>query len=314
MFNLLNIIQSVAPKDNRSQRAINIVKGRCVRQRNKLSECRQCFDACPSGALSWKEGSLHWQESLCQNCLLCTAICPVGAFQSGDISFVSIFKKLANIEHPVVGCYGQSQSKGHARVPCLGVFADVELLLAIDIFLGKSVQFDMTQCHKCRNGSVVEHLVNTTDRLAHDVRISLVSEDKQLNYVERQCNRREFFSLLRGGGQQPAEQSLEQIKPYSPPTDFRSKRPSLSRHLLLQAVNLHPDKRAHYENSFWPQIVIDSACQPCRICSTMCPTGALSKPKQQGSLPEIYAKKCVSCHLCETVCKHSAIRVSSSLK
>ena len=131
MFNFLSVLHSFAPQET----TISIHKGSCALQRYKRSNCQQCFAICPSGALSWGDGALLWNQAQCQNCLLCISACPLGALHSDTVSYVSILKKLQAAESPVLGCRGQGKTQGHARVPCLGVLANHELLLALSLIL-----------------------------------------------------------------------------------------------------------------------------------------------------------------------------------
>ena len=56
---------------------------RCLRMRFSESSCRRCIDICPHGAVTLDEG-LAIDAVRCQGCLLCTAVCPVGALEQNN--------------------------------------------------------------------------------------------------------------------------------------------------------------------------------------------------------------------------------------
>lgn len=304
MFNYLNLLQSFAPKET-----LSIQKGSCVRQRYKHSKCQRCFSVCPSGALSWQDGDIHWNQKQCQNCLLCTAVCPIGALSSDDVSYVSILKKLQALDSPILACSGQARTQGHARVPCLGIFADHELLLALTVALGKPLKLDMTQCSKCQNIIIIEQLEHTIRQLPQEVRVTLIFEQKHLDFRDRQCNRREFLGLFRADSKPPSANPVDQIQFSKPTTNYRSKRLSNSRSLLLQIIKHYPDRAAFADASFWPRAIFEPSCKHCKSCTSICPTGALSKSAGSAPPPSFQPQKCVNCKLCEEFCRQSAIRI-----
>uniref|UniRef100_UPI003BA226A4 YjjW family glycine radical enzyme activase n=1 Tax=Aeromonas jandaei TaxID=650 RepID=UPI003BA226A4 len=42
-------------------------------------DCSDCLAVCPSGALTMREGKVHWQEALCTDCDACLEACPRSA-------------------------------------------------------------------------------------------------------------------------------------------------------------------------------------------------------------------------------------------
>lgn len=42
-------------------------------------DCGDCLAVCPSGALTMREGKVHWQEALCTDCDACLEACPRSA-------------------------------------------------------------------------------------------------------------------------------------------------------------------------------------------------------------------------------------------
>lgn len=299
---IIQSIQSLVPKDT-----ISIQKGSCIRQRFKRSDCHRCLDICPSGALTWRAGNLHWSQDQCQGCLLCNAVCPTGALSSDDVSYVSLLKKLQNIESPVLACAGQSKTPGHARVPCLGVFAEQELLLAFSLALGKTLQLNMTRRRQCHNSAVVAPLENMVRQLPEDVQVKLVFDQDCLDFEERQCNRREFWGLIRPSLKSTDSSIVDQIQISKPPSDYVTKHLPASRDLLLQTIKLRPDRSKWITEQFWPRLHFNDNCQACNMCVAICPTGALSASEEALKPPTVTAERCVACSLCEDFCPHTAL-------
>lgn len=307
MFNYLKLIQSVAPKET-----LTLHKGSCVRQRYKRSDCAHCFDVCPTGALAWQGGELRRDEKLCQSCLLCTAVCPMGALISDDVSFVAIIKKLKEVAAPVLGCTRQAETQGHARVPCLGLWANRDLLFSLSLAVGKPVQLDMTQCRSCHNVKVVAALETACAELPEEGAIKLVQHQEQLDFQPRQCDRREFFSLFRGSRDTAAQDPVEGIQIDKPPTNYRSQRLPVGRSLLLQFLKIYPERAGLLKPSYWPRVSFTDSCRACQSCTSICPTGALAKTDRSVVSPAFNQRKCVTCKLCEEFCKRGAIHIEQA--
>ncbi len=46
---------------------------------DRCTRCGACIEACPKGALAWKDGNLDMDRYLCNGCGACVSICPAGA-------------------------------------------------------------------------------------------------------------------------------------------------------------------------------------------------------------------------------------------
>ncbi len=302
---LLNSLHSITP-----QGTISVHKGSCLRQRYKKSECQHCFTACPSGALSWAEGELSWNEKLCQGCLLCTAVCPMGALNADDVSLRGLLKKLQGAERPVLACHRQAKAQGHARISCLGLCADPELLMTWSLALKKPLKLNMTQCRNCQHQHIIEHLETAVRMLPKGFDVFLVFSQKELDFQDRQCDRREFLSLLQPPRKSAPATLADQLQIPPPPANYRSPRLPVSRSLLLQVIELFPENKGLFSEHYWPQAYFTESCKGCHACASVCPTGALSRPEMKGSPPAFNPQHCVSCGVCEEFCRQASINIS----
>jgi ferredoxin len=305
-------LQAFVPKD-----VLEIQRGSCVRHRFAKSNCRHCFDVCPSNALEWCEDGLHWDSGRCQECLLCAASCPSGALSGSEISFVALLQDLTDIEQPILACSTASKTTGHARLPCLGALANSELLLAMSLALGRPLRLNISACTDCRNVAVVTPLIKTRQRLAglqlpKGSAAELVFDASTLDYEERNCSRREFFSLLRNRSRRASICVVDRLKVDPQSASYGTKQLPASRKLLLQVLQQLPETREQIAGKLFPQRVSSDSCQNCTGCVGICPTGALIPPAEAGIAPDFSAECCIACRLCEDFCAQSGITINSS--
>lgn len=293
------------------EETISIHKGNCLRQRFKGSDCSRCFEACPSGALSLKDGQITWDQNLCQTCLICCAVCPTGGLTFDAVPSVAIIKKLHEVESPVLACSRQGEIEGHAQVPCFGIFADPDLLLALTLALKKPLKLNMTRCQQCHNSAVIHPLKETVRKLPAGVQVKLIFEKENLEFVERQCDRREFFKMIRPAAKKKSG-IVDRIKLSRPTYDYVTKRLPASRELLLQTARLLKKDNNKTAELSWPVLKFNNNCKHCNICAALCPTGALAVSIKGVKPPTVIRERCVACGLCEEFCPHSGVQVLTS--
>ncbi len=294
-----------------------IQRGSCVRHRFAASTCSACFDICPTKAFDWRETGLHWEAGQCQGCLLCVASCPSGALQGSEISFVSLLQELTKVDRPVLACSARPETLGHARLPCLGILAHTELLLAIQLALGSPLQLNLTACADCQNNAIIEPLQKTLKKLdkvptMQPDSIELIREEKQLHYQERSCSRREFFSLLRNRSQHAGSCIAERLQAENNPVAYGVKELPATRKLLLQIFEYLPAARKEISATLFPHVKFSADCRACTGCVGICPTGALLPPEENGSPPAFQAESCTGCKLCEQFCSRSGLKITQS--
>lgn len=84
------------------------------------------------------------------------------------------------------------------------------------------------------------------------------------------------------------------------------------RERLLEALADFGEPRDELiDTRLWGHVIIDTEkCRSCMMCATFCPTGALVKFDDDGTIGvEHYPIDCVKCHCCEDICPAGAITV-----
>lgn len=312
MFSQPHALKALTPQDT-----LTIVRGSCVRQRFSRSTCNACFEICPTNALEWTPDGLQWDRTRCQSCLLCSAVCPSGALHANEVSFVTLLQAVKDLDRPVIACQVAQKAQGHARVPCLGLLADTELLLSMVFALGCDICLNLSACADCQNHAVITPLQKTVSQVNRfsgcGSTVELIFEAADIDFQERSCSRREFFSLFSKRSTQVGVCVVDRLKTGNQQEAYGTKRLPETRQLLLQVLDvLSASQKIDKENLF-PQRIMTDNCRQCTGCVGICPTGALHPPLTSGAKPEFLANKCVDCTLCEAFCPVSAIKVISAI-
>lgn len=288
-------------------------RSRCLRHRFSPSTCRLCLAACPHGAIQWDAASgLRRDGRLCRGCMLCAAVCPSGAFAPGEVSLVAVLRQLSEADQPLLACLAKPETQGHARLPCLGLLADPELLLACLLLLDKPLVVNLSGCANCVNQAICEPVSDSLARIKSlgleklpDVR--LVHSADELTFQESGLSRRALFTLFRRKTRQGAATMLDRFQGSTART-FGDKCLPKGRAFLLHVLGQLPDQSlVDGIKTAFPQLRFNSACTGCTGCVGICPTGALMAPETLGQQPGFIADFCTDCQLCQDFCRQSAI-------
>ena len=294
---------------------LRLERGRCLRHRLSSSGCRRCFMACANGALSWNDDGLCWDERKCSGCLLCAAGCPTGAIVCNEFEIGSLLKRLDESDNPLLACTAKTQAKGHARIPCLGLLANPELLLGLRLASGKELKLNLTACAECGNRRVVEALRRSVDRLEllsgdPPLGIRLIDRGAELGYEERDCTRRDFFNLLKKRSTQAGMSFAGRLQDGPGDSAYGEKTVPGARRLIVR-LSEQPGAAVERIEKLFPVLQMSDACDGCGSCPGICPTGALEAGAKDGEAPSHDAKRCVACGLCAEFCPRAAIALSS---
>ena len=296
--------------------ALRIEPGRCLRHRLSVSGCRHCFHACATGAMTWTDSGLKWHEDKCSGCLLCVAVCPTDALTSVSLALGDLLQRLNEIDTPLLACTLNPQTQGHARVPCLGLLADPDLLLVLQLALGKELHLNASACADCANYRTLEPLkvaVQQTQELAVESTgaIQVIESTSQLDYREKNCSRRDFFTFLNRRSRQTGLSLVNRLRVDTSSGSYGKKSLPVLRKLLLQLGNSSPAVRELLDTKILPELTFNSACKGCTACIGICPTGALCSPDERGNPPVAVKDRCISCNLCVEFCHQSAVELTT---
>ncbi len=310
------MLQSTAFKLLTPQDTLRIERGRCLRHRLSISSCRHCFSDCATGALSWTENGLHWDQDKCTGCLLCTAGCPTDALTSNQISFSDLLQRLDEVDAPLLACAFNPQTLGHARVPCLGLLADPQLLLVLQLALGKELRLNTSACADCENSHILPPLQQSVQKVTELAAklpgaVKVIEAEPQLDYQEKSCSRREFFTFLNRRSRQTGVSLVNRLRLDTTSGSYGKKSLPLTRQLLLQLGKTSSFVREMIDTKILPELSFTSDCRGCTACVGICPTGALASPDIRGNKPEIKKDRCTACTLCVEFCQQSAITVTT---
>lgn len=298
------------------QSALRIEPGRCLRHRLSISGCRNCFAVCSTGAMSWTETGLHWDEEKCTGCLLCAAGCPTDALISNQFSIGDLLQRLDEVDSPVLACSFNPQTQGHGRVPCLGLVADPQLLLVLQLALGKELRLNTSACATCDNGRILPALHDSVQKVTELAQglpgsVKVIESSAQLDYREKNCSRREFFTFINRRSRQTGLSLVNRLRLDTSSGSYGKKSLPLTRQLLLQLGKASAVVQEMIEATILPQLTFVSACRGCTACIGICPTGALASPEIRSNKPNVKKERCITCHLCVEFCRQSAITVTT---
>lgn len=310
------MLQGTAFKLLIPQDTLRIERGWCLRHRLSISNCCNCFVVCAAGAMSWTETGLCRDEEKCSGCLLCAACCPTDALTSNQLPLGDLLQRLDEVDTPLLACSFNPQTQGHARVPCLGLLADPQLLLVLQLALGKELRLNASACATCENCRILPMLHQSAQKvteLMHGLpgAVTVIESVAPLDYRERNCSRREFFTFLNRRSRQTGLSVVNRLRLDKAATHYGKKSLPLSRQLLLQLGKASTAVREMIDTKILAELNFKSDCRGCTACVGICPTGALTPSDSHGNAPEVKKDRCTACHLCVEFCRQSAITITT---
>ena len=291
---------------------LRIESSRCKRMRFSESDCSRCIDICPHGAVTL-EGGLAIDPERCRGCLLCTAVCPVGALEHNS-DFAACMTQLSRVPEPVLGCIRTKES-ANASLACLGGLSEEHLLALIHTLAG-SLTLNLSVCGDCPNSHGISEIKSRLEAVSAAgldcgaCRINLAESVREIRYRDESVDRRSFFksfgsALIKSAAvvlSRPSEQTEQR-------SEYACKRVPARRELLNKtrselSLELTGLIREHFDSC----ASFDQSCTACQGCTAICPTGAL-KTGESDIPPTFDQLLCTGCGLCREFCLDGAIRV-----
>jgi ferredoxin len=289
----------------------DFVASRCLVERHAVGGCDRCETACPHEAVLIGTRVTIFEES-CTGCGLCVQACPTGALEY-DLNPVLKTLKAQGInleaEDPTVRVSLKcSQVPGDTpTVSCLGRVTPAAMMASAA--WGQHLRLIHADCQSCALGSadVPEQLRTARDTAerAHGLgRVSGIEPWRRGNPVpERRSptpgvSRREALQHLFGGAGQGAAKLVPDA--LLPGVSTRSEPGRIPTEWVwrARATRGKPTRPRHLP-------VVNESCQPCRVCETVCPTGALKLT--QGEVLTLEVEACIACPACVSSCPTGAV-------
>ena len=296
---------------------LSVDASRCLRMRYCESSCRRCADICPHSAVNL-DGSLSIDPEQCRGCLLCTAVCPVGALEQ-DNDFSVCLGLLSRVPEPVLGCI-RTTGQSNATLTCLGGLSQ-EHLLALCHFLPTelTLNLNLSGCCDCPNNAMAAQLRQQLDDLfaagllAGGCTLVIAESAQEIHYRGESVDRRSFFKSFRNSLFKSAAVMLSsnviQIERHS---EYAGKRLPIRRELLNSTRNkLSSELIVRLHNHFDSCVTCDDTCTKCHGCVAICPTGALQTNGPESS-PVFDQLLCTGCGLCREFCLDGAVRIHTA--
>lgn len=295
----------------------------CAHGSSKLSGCRRCLDACPTGAITSLVDKIQVDPYYCQGAGGCATACPTGAITYRYPPAADTLNRLRVLlrtylqeggQQPLLlfhdGEFGQQLLlSAQEQLPAHVLAVAVEEIgsVGMDIWLS-ALAFGASRI-------VLLDTVQVAQRVRQELNDQLASAQ----------------ALLDGCGYPPAvlsliqpdtvQQLLDELAqgPFLPPlrpatfSGSNEKRNMLFfaiDWLLSQAGALPETIKLPPQAPFGHIIVERSACTLCMACVAVCPASAVAAGGDTPRLDFIEAN-CVQCGLCEQACPEDAIRLEA---
>ncbi len=292
---------------------LRIESSRCKRMRFSESDCSRCLDICPHGAVTL-DGGLAIDPERCRGCLLCTAVCPVGALEHNS-DFAACMTQLSRVPEPVLGCIRTKESS-NASLACLGGLSQEHLLALIHTLAG-NLTLNLSVCGDCPNSHGISGLKSRLEAVSAAgldrgaCRIDLAESVRDIHYRDESVDRRNFFksfgSALFKSAAVVLSSSNEQAEPC---IAYAEKRLPFRRELLNSIRSkLSQELEIQVQKHYCSCVSFENTCTKCQGCVAICPTGALHGASSEET-PVFDQLRCTGCALCVEFCLDQALRIS----
>ena len=302
-----------------------LLPDRCIRGSSRWVECRICERSCPQGAIAIGEKPFHLSVSEeCDGCGLCWTKCPAEAFLPPTA------ERLVGREELWVLCQGTSSDRAETpedvglRVPCVREIGF--RFLAAEWMAGlRRLIVCGADCSACDVVLPVNHedglqRVNQILRVAGQGPMEVLSAEssgesegrvgeKERREEAPRTSRRGLFKAVIAG-------TLDAALPAS--LGVPGREPEAGRPVaFLEALRRLGEERESETKGRLAacRLSVDSRlCYGCRVCATLCPTGALVWEEDletpDSARIRIDPSRCHGCGACVDLCDAGAVEVT----
>lgn len=307
-----------------------ILEERCVRGLSRLIGCKACINACPDKAIGIQAGGDEISiSSACSGCNLCCTLCPSEAVRPSGGPIRGHEGELAVICRKTDEYEGKLPDRVRLKLSCAREL-DFRFLLAAWAAGVRRVVVYGADCSGCellsgradsKDGFVrVNRILSVSGRelleMTCDERPLFQKGEKEsgsVGHADLRVSRREFFKDMVATTLEPALSSLT-ARPEDQEQIGEEKGKGTTAFLdALDHLSREREEKAGGRLAAYGIHVSDFRCYGCRVCATLCPTGALSWVAD-GESPsderlEIDPSRCHGCNACRDLCDVGAIRI-----
>ena len=331
-------VAEVADKiiNNHHNHHMRIEESLCSRFRTPKSGCSQCADICPVGAISISDKGVEITGE-CTDCGVCLSVCPNSVFmmKEGDnekiIDEIRSKVKGQGSEILNISCQ-RGDSRADLIVPCLGRLTEAMLIEPIKVGIS-TIEILQPECVGCPNSKVslhIERVINRVLTLYEMVgrgkgtltikRIPLQPLSKK---PEKSVSRRDFLFSFRTKAVEVAAASLPEVGTEGDEKEtfievINKRHEGLKRRLLMEALKGFPSsKEVHMQSAdaMLAEIVVFSKCTACGVCTTLCPTGALTQRwEDEHFYLSFNPSLCTNCRVCIETCMAKAMGIKKTAR
>lgn len=309
---------------------LRLDEGACLPLRSRHGRCSLCASACPKRVLDVSVDSVRLAAD-CIECGRCVAACPTDALAlDGFEPAAGIPATAHRIEVECSRVPQQALSASAVQVPCLGALS-VGRILELNERLpdGGLVLVDRGGCGECEAGCAGEHPAGAAIDRARLWLEAVGSPEPALPRVElrplpaarlaraiprrdaqaQALTRREFFraAVERSAGRDRLATPMGSSGRAAFPASAR--RPSRERLRQLAALDAAARRRnTRVPPEFFAEVRVAGACADHRVCSAICPTGALkAEPAGEVVALTFAGEACIGCEACLRACPEGAL-------
>lgn len=253
------------------------------------ASCRRCEKICPQQAIKNRE----FDAARCDDCGLCTAVCPTGAIWS-RVDYDTYLTQTQKLEPQVLLCEKVSPLK--SSMHCLGAL-NRRLLWALAE--KQPLAIDTSRCASCKPAVAnwLDAEITACNKVLADEgksSIRLVHVKETQKAATPQVGRRSFFSsLFQATARGVADFTKSQTEqPYA-----------FDPVVWLEKQGLAANR------DIFPRITANEHCNACGLCTMLCPENALTiKTDSTGKkMLSFTPLLCTNCQLCIGNCPHKAL-------
>jgi ferredoxin len=298
--------------------------------------CDICIDACPVDALTKDDRKIKFTPVRCNGCGECHSACPCGAISYPPCSLEAFEAEIGalagsnseNLRPRVVlfACSRRAQLIDSAEadglyypgnvviaeVPCLGNLTSLKLLRTLE--LGANGVATLPCNEGCKVGIQPKTIREKIDN-ASSILDAIGMESQRITSLD-DCDDlqtsiegiRSFSSRISNIGELfPSRVSI-------PPLELDDNLLKLTRRLAKE--HRVDDEECLKDPSlpFWSLEIESGKCHLCTLCSTSCPTKAITLRQDDDCIELLFSyKRCAACGLCLKLCPTEAFKVENVL-